>query len=254
MRVSSSIRWMQSRSPCFLLAFLFCVSVSSVAEAAVRIYLCTAPGRVDCLCVDWDRGFSTYLEVRCPTGDGGWTTDPTGKDPQPPGGWRGPGNEQPSDNPGTPPGGELGFAIAKAKDLAWKRLRGDQNCCIGGKPYYTPNECTKLFLGNELGSLGAGLIQNYVNFRNGEGVKDQKGNVPCNSAGTSAWTTCCNHDPDVLVCDKFKNLSTNDGAAILIHEVLHVAGQPEDSTTTAGPDDPPTSNDITASVKEACNL
>lgn len=226
----------------------------ATSEAAIRVYLCTAPGRVDCLCLDWDRGFSTYLEVRCPSGDGGWTTDPTGGNPQPPGGWRGPGNGQPSDNPGNPATGNLGFAISAAKQLAWQRLRGDSNCCLAGKPYYTPNECTKLFLGNELGMLGAQLIQNYVNFRNGEGVKDKDGNTPCSSPTMSAWTTCCNHDPDVLVCDKFKNLSASDAAAILIHEVLHVAGQPEDTTPTSGPGNAPTTNDITASVTEACNL
>jgi len=225
------------------------------AEAAVNVYLCTAPGQVGCVCVDWDRGFSTYLEVRCPApADDGWTTDPTGGPPFHGGGWRGPGTDQPSDNPGGPPKPDLQFAINKAKDVAWERLRGDHNCCLAGKPYFTPNECTKLFLGNPLGGTGANLIKNYVNFRDGEGVKDSKNNTPCKSSTTSAWTTCCNHDPDVLVCDKFKHLSTNDGAAILIHEVLHVAGQPEDTTPTAGPADPPTTDQITQRVKEACKL
>jgi predicted metallopeptidase len=57
-----------------------------------------------------------------------------------------------------------------------------------------------------------------------------------------------------LVCDRFANMSTRDAAAILIHEVLHVAGQPEDQTQTAGPNDPPTTNQIQQRVKEACNL
>lgn len=241
-------KWITGAGSLLMLIAIF--SFSSDAEAATRIYMCLE----GCLCIDWDRGTSTYLEVRCPNGDGGWTTDPTGGGWNPPGGWGGPGNEKPSDNPGSAPSGGLGFAISKAKDLAWKRLRGDQNCCLAGKPYYTPSECTQLFFNNEMGRLGADLIQNYVNFRRGEGVKAPDGSTPCNNPGISAWTTCCNHDPDVLVCDRFENLSTGDGAAILIHEVMHVAGQPEDTTTSAGPGDPPTTQDITASVKEACSL
>jgi hypothetical protein len=210
------------------------------------------------LCIDWDRGFSTYLEVRCPSADdSGWTTDPTGA--LPPGyggggGWRGTGDGETSDNPGTPPKPSLQFAINRAKDLARQRLKGDSQCCIGGKPYYTPNECTKLFIGNPLGTLGAGLLDNYVNFRDGTGVSGPGGTVPCSSGGTAMWTTCCQHDPDILVCSSFANLGVNDAAAIMIHEVLHVAGQPEDTTPTAGPGDPPTTGEITSRVKDACGL
>jgi hypothetical protein len=43
------------------------------------------------------------------------------------------------------------------------------------------------------------------------------------------------------------------GYAMLIHEWLHRAGQLEDLTSTAGPGDPPTSDQIQAMVEEACN-
>jgi len=228
------------------------------AEAAAKVYFCTSEGGTPCLCIDWDGPASTYIEVRCPSaGESGFTTDPNGH--LPPGyggggGWQGPGGGQTSDNPGKPTSGELTFAINNAKSIARLRLKGDSECCLAGKPYNVPNECTKLFVGNPLGMLGAGLLDNYVNFRDGTGVHAPDGTVPCNSGGTAMWTTCCAHDPDVMVCSSYKNLGVNDAAAIMIHEVLHVAGQPEDATPGIGPGDFPTTNEITQRVKDACNL
>jgi hypothetical protein len=224
------------------------------ADAAASISFCSnQPG---CLCISWQQAGGEWLEVRCPEGGGdpGWTKDPGGGDivdPDP--GWEGPGGEQPPSNPGDPLSGEDKFAWDKAANYAWTTLRGDRDCCIGGKPFYTPNECTALFLNNEMGRMGADLVQNYLNPRYGQGVKDADGNTPCSQA-ISAWTTCCNHDPDIMVCDSFKNLSTSAAAAILIHEAMHVAGQPEDKTSSVGPNDPPTTTQITARIKEACGL
>jgi hypothetical protein len=236
------------------LALALAVSGVERADAAATVSICT--NQPDCLCITWERAGGEWIEVRCPEfgGDPGWTRDPGGGDivdPNP--GWRGPGGEQPPSNPGDPLSGEDKFAWNKAADLAWQSLRGDRNCCINGKPYYTPNECTKLFLNNPMGRMGADLVQNYVNPRYGQGVKASDGSTPC-SQGVSAWTTCCAHDPDVMVCDSFKNLSTSAAAVIVIHETMHVAGQPEDKTSSVGPNDPPTTSQITARIKEACGL
>lgn len=108
------------------------------AEAAVRVSMCQ--GQPGCICIDWDRGFSSWLEVRCPSGggDSGWTRNPDGIPIDvPDGGWRGPGGDQPSDQPGNPLKPEQLFKWNQAKTEAFARLRGTRNCCINGKPYYT---------------------------------------------------------------------------------------------------------------------
>lgn len=249
-----AVRWTRSSMGTALVLGVAALGAER-ADAAATVTICSK--QPDCVCVTWERVGGEWLEVRCPEygGDPGWTRDPGGGDivdPDP--GWEGPGGEQPPSNPGDPLSGEDKFAWDKAADLAWEKLRGDRNCCIAGKPYYTPNECTKLFLNNHLGRLGADLVKNYINARYGQGLKDAQGDTPCSQSGIAAWTTCCDHDPDILVCDSFKNLSTSAAAAIVVHETMHVAGQPEDTTSSVGPDDPPTTSQITARIKEACGL
>lgn len=105
-----------------------------------------------------------------------------------------------------------------------------------------------------MGRMGADLVQNYIVVRGGEGVQGPGGSVPCDNPGIAVWTTCCQHDPDVFVCNSFGSLSSNLQTALVIHETMHVAGQPEDTTATAGPNDPPTTAEITARIREACGL
>lgn len=87
----------------------------------MSVSFCT--GQPGCICIDWDRGTSSYLEVRCTTGGGtgGWTQDPTGETVDHPGGggWNGPGDEKQSDNPGTPLTMHLLRAWNIATDQAW---------------------------------------------------------------------------------------------------------------------------------------
>lgn len=252
---SRESRWRMCRLGLFVTITFAATLIPTPVQAAIRVTFCS--GQPGCICIDWDRGSSSWLEVRCPSGggDSGWTDDPSGSPiDDPGGGWRGPGGGQDSDQPGNILSPELSFAWNNAKESAWSKLRGDKNCCIAGKIYFTPNECTNLFQGNPMGWTGADLVRNYIVPRRGEGVQGPDGTTPCDSASIALWTTCCSHDPDVLVCDRFVNSSFDEQVALIIHEALHVAGQPEDQTTTAGPGDDPTSSDIQATVREACGL
>lgn len=225
-------------------------------EARVTVSFCQ--GQPGCICIDWDRVSSSYVEVRCPSGQGtsGWTNDPSGGDVDHPGdgGWRGPGGGQTSDSPGSPLTGALAFAWSRAKNSAWSKVRGDSSIGPTGKPMYTLNKCSSLFFNNPMGELGHNLIDNYIVGRNGEGMRGPDGTIPCDNPAVSIWTTCCNHDPDIFVCASFEGLSATMQIALLIHETMHVAGQTEDQTPTSGPGDAPTTSDITSTVREACGL
>lgn len=78
--------------------------------------------------------------------------------------------------------------------------------------------------------------------------------VRCPQSEDSVWTTCCQHDPDVFVCSRFENQPRDFAAALVIHEVLHVAGQREESDPGEEPLPPPTPAEITDAVREACDL
>ena len=57
-------------------------------------------------------------------------------------------------------------------------------------------------------------------------------------------------NPDVVLCRSFARLSDSEAAIILLHEALHLAGQPE------YPIDPDAPNglEITKMVMEGCRL
>lgn len=61
------------------------------------------------------------------------------------------------------------------------------------------------------------------------------------------------HEPIIYLCNGFFEQTPELGAQIIIHELLHVAGQSEDGTPEAGPGDPPHSVDISDAVAQACN-
>lgn len=246
---------MPRQSSCAILLLLAIgVALPREVSAAIQISFCGQQN--SCVCIDWTGPSSSWIEVRCPQSeDSGWTQDPTGETVNDPDGtWGGPGAEQPSDEPGSPLSGSLLFSWNLAYNVAENRLRGDSNCCLGGKPYYTPNECTMLFNGNPMGRTGKYLLTEYINPRRGDGVVGPKGKVPCDNAGISVWTTCCQHDPDVFVCSRFENQPRDFAAALVIHEVLHVAGQREESDPGEEPLPPPTPAEITDAVREACDL
>ncbi len=97
---------------------------------------------------------------------------------------------------------------------------------------------------------GAYILGSYIVWRYGEGVTDSRGNVPCTIS--TAWTECCTHRKYVFICDSFARLTPEERTITVIHEALHVAGQKEDRTTSFGPGDPPTSSQIQANVRAAC--
>ena len=229
---------------------------SPTVEAAIAVSLCS--GSPGCICVDWDYGGGTYLEVRCPGGSAdGWTTEPSGEGPNgPTDSWGGgpglPGPEAPE--PGTPLTGNLlyrvGLAVSEAREGLTPDLVYDED---QGKLVEEPTECTRLFDGNPTGHTGRYLLNQHVVFRNGEGVTGPGGSVPC-AQGKEIWTTCCSHRRYIFICDGFEDVPLPAAAANIIHELMHVAGQTEDSNGATGPGNPPNSGQITAVVKAACSL
>jgi hypothetical protein len=233
-------------------------SLLAVAPAAakVKISLCGP----DCLCIEYDEDFGTHIEVRCNLsggggGEGGWTTiEPGPNEPAPdgPGSFGGDGDpgEETTPAPCNPvpvarqP--KLNSAISSAKTRLTR---------VGPPENRQPTTCTTLFRNSPLGMPGLTLLDPnapfHAIFRYGENCTLPNGDQPCNS-GVAAAATCCTHSPYVYICDAFDNRTTTEAALLLIHELLHVAGQKEDTTTSAGPGDPPTTNQLNDVVRAAC--
>lgn len=214
----------------------------------------------DCYCITWQSGGDVWIEVRCPVDDTGRVVGTPGwrKGDQPAdgssGSMGGDGSqkEAPPTLPGMPLSGTDKQLTDQAKSAATVKLRGTRIEDMKG--VFEPNQCTELFDNSPLNMRGLDLLD-YVIFRNGTGVRDpnDSSRVPCTTF--AAWTTCCTHDRVVYVCpSNFNSMSRDARTAVLIHELLHVAGQREDLTNTSGPDDPPTTSQIQTIVKNACGL
>lgn len=236
-----------------LALFLLVVTVfpASPALANVSVSVCNQT----CICIYWDGPTSSTVEVRC-TGDAGWA--PGGATPSSPvpgdGSWGG-GTPTSSTAPGMPLSGDLYMAVSQANTAAKNAVRGDQQYSPELKWYYVPNACTKLFYGSTYSQDGYQLLNGYITYRNGEGVRDPNNanRIPCNE-GVSAWTTCCNHDKYVLICNSFLNQTGPNRTATLIHEAMHVAGQRETVGGNNGDQTPPNPAQLTEAVKAACGL
>jgi hypothetical protein len=141
------------------------------------------------------------------------------------------------------------MVLNNAKNKARDVVRGERV----GKGEWIPNRCTDLFAGNALGLTGAQMLA-YMEFRDGTGVKNEK-NVDVCATGMSAWTKCCLHEPVVFLCSaKFVALKPDERARKVLHEALHVAGQPEDTDGSVGPGDPPNTTQIDEIVRQACGV
>jgi hypothetical protein len=235
-----------SRLSLLVLATAAFLILSAPARASVSIAFC----QTDCLCITWVTGASAVIEVRCQDGSGGWTTSPTLPPDGSGGTWDGSGIQQspPSSLPGTILNSITSAKVSAAKTKAQARLRGERV----DKGQWAPTECTDLFANSPLGLTGAQMFA-YMEFRDGTGVKDAKNVDVCASGTVSAWTTCCTHDPVVFICPlKFNPLSAELQTIKLIHEALHVAGEPEDTDGTVGPGDPPNRSQIDDLVTKAC--
>jgi hypothetical protein len=215
--------------------------------SAASITLCGDTNQ--CTCITWISGGSATVEVRCPTGEDPAGTPTTGTMPPT---WGGTGTPMGSTSPA--PGNALdvaqGAAVGRATTAAKNLLLGEYDTELHR---YTDNECTNLFDGSKLGKSGHGLLTSYIVFRSGDGVRDAAQNIPC-AGNVAAWTRCCSHSPYVFICPQFANLTSEQQTATLIHEAMHVAGQREDTNTTVGAGDPPSSANITNVVNRACGL
>lgn len=221
--------------------------------AGATVWFCdgNGDGANECLCIAWATADGEKLEMRCPGSGGnpgGGSTPPQGYIPPT---WGGGGTPAtPSSAPGMPLVGVTSVNVNSASTTAKNLVAGDRDPSTG---FRIPNECTFLFNGNRLGK-SASSIMGSITYRSGVGLRDSSGNVPCDG-GVAAWTTCCDHSPYVFICDaEFNKMSSAMRAYILIHEGMHVGGQLENGTTTVtGPADPPNSDQITTTVRNACS-
>ncbi|HEX9981967.1 MAG TPA: hypothetical protein VGF69_01765 [Thermoanaerobaculia bacterium] len=153
-------------------------------------------------------------------------------------------------HPGNPLDQATQLALNSGIDLADVKLMGEFDPDLRR---YVSNECTELFLESPLGRSGRSLLNGYVAFRSGTGVRDSAGAVPCNGSA-AAWTNCCSHSPYIFICDsRFNEMSRTQRALVIIHELLHVGGQREDKNTTVGAGDPPNSPQISDAVAKSCS-
>jgi hypothetical protein len=222
----------------------------------------------DCICIGWNNG----VEVRCPdfgsgSGGGGWTQTPppTGPMPDNNGTFNGNGQIPPASN--APPADAIppapspnGPRLANAKDAARTKL---QLKChkdpITQQRKCWETTCTMLFANNPTHQPGRNLEgsaiyrmgQNYSILRNGQPY------FPCQDPQfpTLAFRDPARgpHDRYVFLCNNFFTLADPaDSGLILLHEILHFAGQNEDLTPLVGVGNPPTTGQISDAVLDAC--
>lgn len=208
-----------------------------------------------CYCITWTFSSGAYVEVRCPgesTSRSGWSHDGGPADGSS-GSWTGDGRQTapPDPLPGMPVTGLASNHLTQAKGAATTRLRGT----LADTHIFEPDACTELFANSPLEMRGIDVLSSII-WRDGTGVKDANNYEVCSSA--DAWTMIPSngqHARVVFICPGNFNVGDkNRRAVVLIHEALHVAGQVEDKTGTVGPEDPPTTAQITANVKAACGL
>lgn len=232
------------------------LGMGSTTTYALKATGCDGPAQGNCVCILWIGDLQSWMELRCPIGEDYVTENPP-DDGYPNGGNGSMGGTgvalpPPSQLPGNP---LKTLQIAKlntSRPVAITKMRRQRASDPSLPPGTTlATTCSALFEGSPLGREGADLIQNYVVFRDGTGVKAPDGTVPCN-ADTRAWTTSGFHDPVVYLCDSFATTNSTEAAYYLIHETLHVAGQMEDRDSAFGPDEPPNTAQIQAVVRDAC--
>lgn len=133
--------------------------------------------------------------------------------------------------------------FAEAKSNALTRVR-----MLGIRDEKRHTSCSVLFQHSPLGLTGGALLGNYALFRYDNGT------VPGSICGphTFAWVNGSLGSRVIFICPSFFNIAPPDSSYMLIHELLHVAGQMENLSVTVGPGDPPTTAQIQQIVEEAC--
>ncbi|HEX2836344.1 MAG TPA: hypothetical protein VHW00_25290 [Thermoanaerobaculia bacterium] len=143
--------WLQSGF--IALAMLILSFINEPARAMPS--LCGETG--ECVCITWIAGGSATVEVRCPSNSStpsGWTQtgDPKDADGSD-GSFGGNGQKQtpPSQLPGMPTNSATSIKLNPARTDAIKKLKGDQDFDDStGKPIFTPNACSDLFLNSPM--------------------------------------------------------------------------------------------------------
>ena len=229
----------------FALAASFLFLMLPFSAEAATVEFCGEGN--SCICITWSRASGDYIEVRCPHVNG-WTNnraswnDATGTLVNEDGSWGGNGTMQ------DPTSGELegstvsGLLSIKVIDAIAK----------AGELLQEP-KCRKLFDGAPLTTNPTNLILENMIKRNGEGVEGPGGVTPCDSSSIKVWTTCCSHTPVLYFCNSFSSVNALQAGRLIIHEALHVAGQRENSSASAGPNDPPNPSGINSAVSKACS-
>ncbi len=211
---------------------------------AVEAVRCSFDPR--CTCIEWTWNNGTTFEIRCPdegSGGNGWARrSPTGGPPDiidPGGSFRGNGRLA-----GATP--QAGLAsqrqmtkINNAKNKALDALRDIP-------------ECAALFENSPL-PLDGVTVLNKIMWLDGQHIQpfnrcDEPDGRPAYYASPGK------HVPQIYVCDAIRDFRDEAVATLLIHEALHVSGQGEDWTETAGPGNYPNSLSISFVVADACNL
>jgi hypothetical protein len=222
----------------------------------------------DCICIGWNNG----VEVRCPdfgggSEGGGWTSTPPPSGPMPDnnGTFNGNGQIGQTSNPApgqvipTQPASyvqRLNSAKTAASNKLALRCHKDP---VTQQQKCWETTCTMLFANNPTHQPGRNL-QNSVIYRMGQTysvVKNGQPYFPCQdpSFPTLAFRDPARgpHDRYVFLCDPFFSLAdSGDTGLIVLHEILHFAGQGEDLTTVVGVGNPPTTDQISGAVEEAC--
>lgn len=200
-----------------------------------------------CLCIEWSGAEGATIEIRCPSGSddtGGWTTTgdfggptvvPDIVDPE--GSWEGTGGFG-------GPGLLLGKPLTLEEQLDLGNAEFFAKRMINNDP-----ECQKLLAGSPLTENGDWLLTK-IQYRKGETVPGSL----CSKPNVAAFArNVPQHEPIVYLCNLFFFLDAVGAGQVLIHEMLHVAGQSEDSTQSTGPGDAPSSEAIHDTVTAACN-
>lgn len=204
----------------------------------------------NCVCLSWDSPFGGQDRATCPV--------PTLDELQ------APINERCRDT------GCLEFAAAKSRP-DWRpgsELTSSQRACLytalsvaltpgrlrpskSGLRADRPNACMLLFapfIHRGYGN-GAEIVGEYTEYRWAEGA-----NIPgnrCDVPGIAAWAYAPgSHEPLVMLCREFCDLTVPLRAMVLIHEGLHTAGLSENPPNPKAP----TSRDINEVVQHRCHL
>ena len=199
-----------------------------------------------CICIEWSWNSGTEIEIRCPSegaeGDGWARRDPAGGTPDiidPDGSFRGNGRLAGA----TPQSGEASqrqmTKINNAMSKALDALRDIPTCAA-------------LFANSPL-PLNGVTVLNKIAWLDGQHI--QPYNRCDEPDGRPAYyPNPGKHVPQIYVCDAIADFSDGAVATLLLHEALHVSGQGEDGSETAGPGNYPNSLGISFVVADACNL